>query len=68
MMDALDGAGWCTPFFSVIFAFHVRMSIFEQWDAERAALLRTPVDHAEFVYVEIPCLGTATPFIFLTFD
>src|SRR5688500_8696557 len=68
LVDALDRAGRGTPFFRDVFAFHVRVCVFEKRGSRSASLLRTPVHVAEFIDVEITRAGTATPFVFFTVD
>ena len=53
LVDALDGTGGGAPFFGVILAVHIGVGVFEKRNTRRASLLRTPVDHAEFIDVEI---------------
>ena len=68
LMDALDGTRRSTPFFCVVLAIHVFVCIFQKRNSGSAALLRAPVDHTEFVDVEISSARSATPFVFAALD
>ena len=68
MVDALDGAGRGAPFFGDVLPIHVSLGVFEERDARRAALLRTPVDGTELIDIKVSRSGTATPLVLLAFN
>src|SRR5215204_1498081 len=68
LVNALDRACRCAPFFGDVLALHVAVSVFEKRNTGRPSLLRTPTDNARLVDVEIACTGSTSPFVFATID
>src|SRR5438105_15821675 len=67
-MHTLDGAGWCAPFFSMVFAFEIFHRVLLKRNPRIAPLLGTPVHLTLFTDVQVTRARPATPFVRFAFS